>query len=90
MNEKITPGRPLYDDLPSGLLESDRDFVNNNISACVAFLEEVGVEEHLEITLAWLRKYPISTLGNSDGVALGLHLESTEELLSRLKKETLP
>lgn len=36
---KVIPRRPLDDDNPSGYLESDRDFVLNNIDACVWFLE---------------------------------------------------
>jgi hypothetical protein len=36
---EITPRRPLDDDDPSGYLESDNDFVGNNIEACLWFLE---------------------------------------------------
>lgn len=35
----ITPRRPLDDDRPDGLLESDQDFVLNNLNAAVEFLE---------------------------------------------------
>jgi hypothetical protein len=41
--KKITPRRPLDDDRPDGYLESDRDFVMNNIEAAVELLErELG------------------------------------------------
>lgn len=40
MEQKIKARRPLYDDLPDGYMESDRDFVNNNFDACLEFLEE--------------------------------------------------
>ena len=33
--------RPLDDDQPDGYMESDRDFVNNNIELCVKILEEL-------------------------------------------------
>jgi hypothetical protein len=36
---KIIPRRPLNDDEPNGYLESDRDFVLNNIDAAVELLE---------------------------------------------------
>jgi hypothetical protein len=36
---KINPRRPFYDDQPNGMVESDQDFVNNNLEACVALLE---------------------------------------------------
>ncbi len=36
---EIKPRRPLDDDVPDGYLESDKDFVLNNIEACIAFLE---------------------------------------------------
>lgn len=36
---QIVPRRPFYDDQPIGLVESDRDFVNNNLDVCVTFLE---------------------------------------------------
>lgn len=36
---KIKPRRPLDNDNPDGYLESDKDFVLNNIEACIAFLE---------------------------------------------------
>jgi len=36
---KIEPRRLLDDDKPHGYLESDKDFVLNNIHTCVAFLE---------------------------------------------------
>lgn len=35
---QVSPRRPLYDDEPNGYLESDNDFVANNIEACVWFL----------------------------------------------------
>lgn len=37
--EEIIPRRLLDDDEPHGYRESDRDFVMNNLNACVAFLE---------------------------------------------------
>jgi hypothetical protein len=36
---KIIPRRLLDDDNPDGYLESDKDFVLNNIDTCLAFLE---------------------------------------------------
>lgn len=36
---EVTPRRPLDDSNPGGYKESDKDFVLNNLEACVAFLE---------------------------------------------------
>ena len=36
---EIKPRRLLDDDNPDGYLESDKDFVLNNIDTCIAFLE---------------------------------------------------
>ena len=36
---KVIPRRLLDDDNPDGYLESDKDFVLNNIETCVVFLE---------------------------------------------------
>lgn len=36
---EIEPRRPYAEDQPEGYLESDRDFVTNNLEACVWFLE---------------------------------------------------
>ena len=36
---KVIPRRLLDDDNPDGYLESDKDFVLNNIETCVTFLE---------------------------------------------------
>lgn len=36
---KINSRRPLDDEQPDGYLESDNDFVNNNMEAAVWFLE---------------------------------------------------
>ncbi len=35
----ITPRRPLDDDKPNGYQESDKDYVLNNIAACVMLLD---------------------------------------------------
>jgi len=37
---EIKPRRLLNDDNPDGYLESDKDFVLNNITACLIFLEQ--------------------------------------------------
>ena len=39
MTIPITPRRPLDDDQPKGYRESDKDFVLNNLDACVTLLE---------------------------------------------------
>ena len=51
----MKPRRPFYDDVPDGLLESDRDFINNNFDACVAFLEEGNeiIKSIRELILKW-------------------------------------
>lgn len=36
---KVQPRRPYIDDEPDGYQESDRDFCENNMDACVWFLE---------------------------------------------------
>lgn len=36
---KVSPRRPLDDDKPDGYLESDRDYVQNNMEAAVWFLD---------------------------------------------------
>ena len=36
---RIIPRRPYFDDMPDGYMESDLDFVFNNLDVCVAFLE---------------------------------------------------
>ena len=36
---KVIPRRPLDDDNPEGYLESDQDFVLNNLEAAVELLE---------------------------------------------------
>jgi len=36
---RINSRRPYDDDNPDGYLESDKDFVLNNIDACLQFLE---------------------------------------------------
>jgi hypothetical protein len=45
MGHTITPRRPLNDDEPDGYLESDRDFVQNNFEACLAWLKEQTGED---------------------------------------------
>ena len=35
----VTPRRPYLEDGPEGYREGDRDFVLNNLDACVWFLE---------------------------------------------------
>ena len=37
---EVIPRRLLDDDNPDGYLESDKDFVLNNIETCVIFLEQ--------------------------------------------------
>ena len=39
---EVIPRRPYIDSEPNGYLESDQDFVLNNIEACVWFLERNG------------------------------------------------
>ena len=39
---EITKRRLLDDGFPEGYLESDKEFVRNNIKACVWFLEKMG------------------------------------------------
>jgi len=36
---EVKPRRPIDDERPKGLLELDKDFVENNFDACVWFLE---------------------------------------------------
>lgn len=42
---KVIPRRLLDDNNPDGYLESDKDFVLNNIETCVVFLERKTYEE---------------------------------------------
>lgn len=35
----VAPRRPYRDDKPGGYLESDRDFLEKNLDACLWFLE---------------------------------------------------
>lgn len=35
----VNPRRPLDDHIPKSYMESDKDFVLNNLEACVAYLE---------------------------------------------------
>ena len=48
---KINPRRPLYDDKPEGYLESDRDFVENNLELCVQILSALEMAELLGAVL---------------------------------------
>jgi hypothetical protein len=45
-NTRIIPRRPYDDEKPNGYLESDRDFVLNNIDMAIKFLErELAVQQ---------------------------------------------
>lgn len=44
----INPRRPLDDNKPNGYMESDRDFVLNNIEACVEYLEASRIDACVE------------------------------------------
>lgn len=47
--DKVIPRRPLDDDNPEGYLESDQDFVMNNLEAAVELLEkELEKETQME------------------------------------------
>lgn len=39
---QITPRRPLNSDSPDGYMESDGDFVLNNLALCVSLLERLS------------------------------------------------
>lgn len=47
MADDPKPRRPLDNDMPDGYLESDQDFVINNLEWCVTKLEE-WFEDHTE------------------------------------------
>jgi len=38
---KVKIRRPLYDEEPNGYMESDKDFVMNNLDLCVEYLEKL-------------------------------------------------
>lgn len=64
MTPEIKPRRPFDDDCPEGYLESDRDFVDNNLEACVSFLEAAqkrGESKHLVISFEDIEKYLTSS-----------------------------
>lgn len=56
MTHKINPRRPFLDDTPDGLVESDKDFVNNNFEACIEFLE-AALDARKGPKLTWTRVY---------------------------------
>jgi len=44
----LKPRRPYDDETPLGYLESDKDFVLNNLEACVWFLQDRGMDDTLK------------------------------------------
>ena len=44
---KFQPRRPFDDDTPEGLLESDQDFVLNNLEICVQYLEQIQLAHEM-------------------------------------------
>lgn len=36
---RVKPRQPYEDDRPNGYMESDRDYMENNLDACVWFLD---------------------------------------------------
>ena len=48
--DEFKPRRPYWDEEPDGYMESDKDFVMNNLDLCLRFLEKLE-ERH-----AWNQK----------------------------------
>ena len=47
MRLKINLRRPFYDNKPKGYLESDQDYILNNIEACVILLDRELLRQKL-------------------------------------------
>jgi len=48
---KINSRRPLYDEKPDGYMESDRDYVENNLELCVEILNALEMAGFLNAVL---------------------------------------
>lgn len=90
---KVEPRRPYYDEVPDYYLESDKDYVLNNLDACVWYLDNHElIQSAREAETTLLRKYMryVRQREGSDFVnAIGCpgpEVRFTVEELARLKQ----
>ena len=60
---KVKPRRPLNDNDPNGYLESDFDFVMNNIELCVSLLTDLQLVEEKELKIKYGESDPCPDCG---------------------------